>query len=529
MGGVCGSCGGPLTPSATYLTEGGASCWPCFERIQNEQGLASQRAAALAGSLTRRARALRAGYEEARPLDDGEVDLRLSSLPAISAKRWLLALAVVAVAALAGRGAYLRRHPRPDPTLELMRTALPTWQVARGGKSSAASGPEARALIAAAGRWPALASAFETLDRVWPDESAVGAAVKSINGALADAGLRYFTNDQMVVGRPYVLTYDLIGRVPWRIGDRNVDVLRLRRLDTLNIEFTFDGFTEQGLPVVMLDRVEATLARELPAMYANRGEHRSGMFNDFDRVALGHFREGLEARVGAGIGDAAAALAERDRLLEEMRTRLRGGEVNLAPPDGFVLGEAWLERLEPATELSRPGGPLVLDTDLKAVARADEKLRDGPTARLLAAAVDLMALSTEAHEARHALDEVDPVGPPPPELFEAMPESSTAMIGMADKELRAFLGELHDSPLPSCATLAQIMRTLYGRWARPEPHAFATRTILRQLGANADLDPAKQLSQLCALPDAELRARIATAWQRLYGAPMPASQRLPLR
>ena len=55
VGGVCGSCGGPLTPSATYLTEGGASCWPCFERTQNEQGLASQRAAALAGSLTRRA------------------------------------------------------------------------------------------------------------------------------------------------------------------------------------------------------------------------------------------------------------------------------------------------------------------------------------------------------------------------------------------------------------------------------------------------------------------------------------------
>jgi hypothetical protein len=202
--------------------------------------------------------------------------------------------------------------------------------------------------------------------------------------------------------------------------------------------------------------------------------------------------------------------------------------VNLASADGFVLGDAWLERLEPETKLTRPGGPLVLDTDLRMVARADEKLRDGPTARLLGAAVDLMALSTEAHEARHALDEVDPVGPPPPGLFEVMPESSTTMIGLADKELRAFLGELHDSPLPSCASLAQIMRTLYGRWARPEPHAFATRAILRQLGANAELDPAGQLSALCALPDAELRARIAAAWLQLYRAPLPASQRVPL-
>jgi hypothetical protein len=498
--GACDRCGAPLIPTATYLTDGGALCWPCFERFQNEQKPKNQRSAAL----------------------------RPASLPAISARRALLAVALVAVAALAGRGAYLRRRPRPDPARELMRTALPAWQVARGARPGAASGPEERALITAAGRWPALASAFETLDRVWPDEAAVGTAVKSINRALADAGLRYFTNDQMVVGRPYLLSYDLVARVPWRIGDRNVDVLRLRRLDTLNIEFAFDGFTEQGLPVVMLDRVEAALAQELPAMYAARGEQRRGTFNDFDRVALAHFRAGLEARLGPGLGDAVAALAERDRLLEEMRTRLRGDAVSLAAPDGFVLGDAWIERLEPETQLTRPGGPLVLDTDLKAVARADDKLRDGATARLLAAAVDLMALSTEAHEARHALDEVDPVGPPPPGLFEVMPDSSTTMIGLADKELRAFLGELHDSPLPSCASLAQIMRTLYGRWARPEPHAFATRAILRQLGATPDLAPAAQLAPLCALPDAELRARVAAAWMQLYRAPMPASQRAPL-
>jgi hypothetical protein len=473
-------------------------------------------------------RALRAGYEEPSPLGDGVVDLRPASLPAISAKRALLAVGLLAGGALAGGGAYLLKRPRPDPARELMGTALPTWQAVRARQSSAASGAEARALVAAAGRWPALASAFETLDRVWPDETAVGAAVKSINRALADAGLRYFTNVKMVVGRPYVLSYDLDGRAQWRIGDRTVDVLRLRRLDTLNIEFAFDGFTEEGLPVVMLDRVEAELAWNLPAMYAKRGEQRPGMFNDFDRVALGHFRAGLETRLGPGVGAAAASLAERDRLLEEMRTRLRGDAVRVSSPDGFVLGDAWLESLEPDTKLTRPGGPLVLDTDLKAVARADEKLREGPTARLLAAAVDLMALSTEAHEARHALDEADPVGPPPPGLFEVMPGSSTAMIGMADKELHAILGELHDSPLPSCANLAQVMRTVYGRWARSEPHAFATLAILRQLGANADLDPAKQLSPLCALPDAELRDRIATAWQKLYGAPMPASQRLPL-
>lgn len=478
-------------------------------------------------SLVALARALRLGYGEQRPAGDAVFDLQPASLPRLSVKRWLLTAAVLVAAALVGGGVYLIRRPRPDPALELMRAALPAWQAARARRGSAASGRAARDLVAGAGRWPALASAFETLDRVWPDETAVAAAVKSINRALADAGLRYFTGAEMVADRPFVLSYTLAGRVPWRIGARTVDVLRLRRLDTFNIEFTFEGFTEEGLPVVMLDRVEATLARELPEMYAKRGQGRQGLFNDFDRLALGHLRAGLETRLGAGVGPAAAALAERDRLLEDMRTRLRGDDVKLAAPDGFVLGEAWLERLEPESSLTRPGGPLVLDTDLKAVARADEKLRDGPTARLLGDAVDVMALETEAHEARHALDEVDPVGPPPPGLFEVMPDSSTRMIGMADKELRAFLGELHDSPLPACATLAQIMRTVYGRWARREPHAFATLAILRQLGANADLEAEDQLSPLCAVPDAELRARIAAAWEKLYGAPMPASQRLP--
>ena len=44
--------------------------------------------------------------------DEAVVDLRRRSLPVISAKRWFLAIAVVAVAALAGRGAYLRTRPR---------------------------------------------------------------------------------------------------------------------------------------------------------------------------------------------------------------------------------------------------------------------------------------------------------------------------------------------------------------------------------------------------------------------------------
>jgi hypothetical protein len=136
-----------------------------------------------------------------------------------------------------------------------------------------------------------------------------------------------------------------------------------------------------------------------------------------------------------------------------------------------------------------------------------------------------MALTTEAHEARHALDEVDRVGPPPPALFEVMPGSSTAMVGMADRELRAILGELHDGALPVCATLAEVSRNVYGRWARRNPHYFATLAILGQLDPDSDLEPAEQLTMLCDVPDGELRHRLVVAWEKLFGGAMPHGER----
>jgi hypothetical protein len=358
------------------------------------------------------------------------------------------------------------------------------------------------------------------MDRAWPKDAEVRAAGKSVNRALATARLPYFVDIQRVGSQPIALSYELVTRVPWRIGARTVDVLRLRRLDELNIELGMYGATDEGLPVVLVDRIESVLANTLPAMYGLEGEMRRHL-NDFDRAALVRERRLLEARVGAGLGAAAADLAERDRLLEVMRTRLHGGELQFDPPDGFVLGEPWLSNLEQYARFDRPGGPLLFDTDLHAVVRADEKLRTGANAQVLAAAVDVLASATEAHEARHALDEVNPDGPPPPTaLFEVMGESSAQFVGMADAELRAYLGELHDTGSAACWVVSKMLRGVYGRGARRTPHFFATLTILRQLDPEPDREPAARLALLCDMPDAELRLRVAAAWQKLYGAAM---------
>ena len=442
----------------------------------------------------------------------------------VNSRSGRIALAVLAAAALTAGGLFAWRRLRPDPAREMIAKRLPAWQAARA-QGDAAGGEAAQALSAAAHRWPAVAAAFDAMDRAWPEMEPVRGAAKAANGALAAAGLPYFVDVQRVGGRPIALSYELVARVPWRIGARTVDVLRLRRLDALNIELGLYGATDEGLPVVLLDRIEAGLAELLPAMYGHEGPVLRRL-NAFDRAALARDRRLLEARLGPGVGAAAAALAERDRLLEVMRTRLHGGQLRFHPPDGFVLGDHWLSGLDEYTTFDRPGGPLLFDTDLRAVTRADEKLRAGDVARVLAAAVDLVASATEAHEARHALDEVDPNGPPPPTpLFEVMDMNTTHFIGLADAELRAYLGELHDTGSTACWVLSKMLRGVYGHAARRTPHFYATVTIIRQLDPDPDRTPDARLARLCDLPDTELRGRIAAAWQKLYVTALAPGQR----
>jgi len=174
---------------------------------------------------------------------------------------WVLVGVAIVAAAAGGGVAFVKL--RPDPARELFAGSLPAWQAARsrGGK---ADGDAARALVAAAQRWPDVAAALTTLDSAWPDAEQCRAAAKTANRALAAARLPYFVDVQRVGQTPVALSYQLITSVPWRVGDRSVDVLRLRRLDTLNVELAMYGATEEGLPVVLLDRIESALADELP-------------------------------------------------------------------------------------------------------------------------------------------------------------------------------------------------------------------------------------------------------------------------
>src|SRR5688572_7903828 len=137
---------------------------------------------------------------------------------------WVL-IAVAIVAAAAGGGVAFVKL-RPDPARDLFAGSLPAWQSARS-RGGAAGGDAGRALLAAARPWPDVAAALSTLDRAWPDAEQCRAAAKTANRALAAARLPYFVDVQRVGPTPVALSYQLVTSVPWRIGERAVDVLRL--------------------------------------------------------------------------------------------------------------------------------------------------------------------------------------------------------------------------------------------------------------------------------------------------------------
>jgi hypothetical protein len=322
-----------------------------------------------------------------------------------------------------------------------------------------------------------------------------------------------------------VLSYEILERARWTLGERSVELLRVRRLDTINVEMGLLGHAGGDQPVVLMDRLEAQLSDELPEAYDEKARG-----NEIDRAARKLWRGLVGSRAGDGaLQRAAEGLARREELFKVMETRLRGGSVRVPKPERLLYGAEFFDALKPYTDSGRRGGPLLLPGDLRDLRRADEALREGDARAALEAALDLEAHVTEAHEARHAL--LDFVG-----------EDDLDFAASAERELRAYIGEIHDAAAPACLSVQKIARTAGGARARRTPHFFAGHVLLRALffaGLPKDAGPAagaalpgggepkepELLEVLCALPDDVLRARAAAAYRRFYERPFVGAVR----
>jgi hypothetical protein len=436
-------------------------------------------------------------------------------------RKALFALVLLVTAAGAAGAWWMHRSKaRPDPAEALFARTLPSWIVARAGGS--ADLEEARAeLKKAASPWPALGAPLAAIDADWPDGAKVREAVSALNRAAYDSKLAYWVDVQTIREQPILLTYRVEGRALWKADESSIEVLRVRRLDDLNVEMGLGGHADGDLPIVLVERVEETLMEEVGATFESPAPG-----NAVDQLARARFRAEAEAKSGApALARAAQQLARRDQLLKDMIGRMKDGTLRLEPPDGLVWGEAFFDRLEPYADRSRRGGPLLLSSDLGDLARADSALASGEGRKALDAALETELLRIEAHEARHALDRKQ--RDVPPRLLELVGDDDMDFAKSAERELRAYFGELIDGPAPRCVGLTEIGRLVGGKGARLTPHNFAGATLIERLDPAVDgkWEIAEMLERICALPEAELEERLLQAYESFYGEPFVKASR----
>lgn len=431
-----------------------------------------------------------------------------------------LAVAIALLAACAGAAfAWLRRSqppPPPPPERLLFERKILGWATAKARKDMPFAELEAAKDLAKP--WPAIVAALDEVDRAWPSEEKTKVAVAKLNEAARAAGLSYWVDVVAYRDIPYLLTYEVLARSVWELEGKAKLLLRVRRLDHVNIEMGYLGHASGDVPVVLVDRLEPAVMESVAKAYSERPDG-----NAVNQAALRWWKKTLEDKVGAqALAKGAAQVARREQLFDAMRGHLKDGRVVVLKPERLTWGEDFFESLMPATEYKRAGGPLLVAADVRDLRRSDEALRDGEGRRALDLALELEARATEAHEARHALDPEElPI--PEPLLMEVGDDDLEFARG-AERELRAYLGQLHDAEVPPCITVARLAIQAGGAKARATPHHYAGTLLLETMSPTGADGLPKLVEELCTAPEEEVRSKAQAVFKSLYGRPMKAAK-----
>ena len=230
-----------------------------------------------------------------------------------------------------------------------------------------------------------------------------------------------------------LMRYSVVGRSRYDVGEAgSVPVLRLGRIDRLLVDTPFTGISYPGMGTVLVDHVgDVALASYAPlfAPGATDPRREDGRFRMTRHWIAADRRSALE---DAFSRSGAAPAGSLERLAE--------------------TGLEWRLRADP--HLAREG----MEPD---VAAAYDAL------------VEILALQTEVHEARHAHDGDAIASLPELEALQAGPLGPSAAA-----EIRAHLTEIVDGPLGPRFGLAKVCRLLAGRDARANAYFFAALVIL---------------------------------------------------
>ena len=421
-----------------------------------------------------------------------------------------------------------RRH---RGAADLYGALIPAWQGHRSTEPLAKDSPAARAMLLAAAPWPRLASALGDLDRAYPET--VTARVARINQAARTEGVPYWLDVQTVRARPIVLSYRIDSRHHFQAARTRLEVLRLARVDRLRVEMGLLGQASPNGPLVFLNRIEDEWSRLLSPI--------GGAASPLDLAIRKTLRELAEHAVGESIVPLVERLAQREAAYVVMEKRMR---VTIPKPPGLYWPRDWFVEKAALTRFENGRGPMIFNSDLQAVQDANARLDEPRFHEAMRELVALRAEGVEAHEARHAVEIPEP--PLPPFLRGG---DNAFFLDQINRELRAYLGELHDTPRSPCLGLSALLAASYGSKSRSTPHAYVGRILVHTLGKDPKallpylIDPgdpdaspppglgnttdeAAFLRDNCAKPRALLRAEVEILWRALYNAPMPVVSRI---
>ncbi len=407
-----------------------------------------------------------------------------------------IALALGALAAI-GYSAWSLWPQGPSAEEIYFGKTLPHWWIATAkGKA-----PKRDALAEAPSE--ELRTSLEQIQELLQgsDPNAVAAESIALNQVIERAGLPYFI-DVVVRGRwPLILSFAVAQRDTWKMGDKEQLVVVASRLDRTNVVTAFTGHKGEDLPVVLLDRIEASLLRILlkPSSQEVERLYRETLFTEAQKAVPGFDQEIVRK----------AVLAREKAIIRMEKYK----KLKISRPRRFRLPYSWLEEME---ELTKKGA--ILKSDLRQLKKADQALNEGPTGEGLLWLRRRMAEVGSAHQAHAAFSPPLEDAPAPEALVYIYGEEATSFRAGGHLHMRAALGAIRDSQAPACLALMRTLRGGAGKHRRATAWYYGTISALVELFQTRETSPnylAQQAKNACAEGDSSLRAKAAQALEKL--------------
>ncbi len=391
-------------------------------------------------------------------------------------------------------------------------------------------------------------------------EEVFAEAVRTTNRALADKGFGYFF-DSYAVRYPdedraeaALYTFRVAARRRYLAGEKPVDALHLRRLDSLNIVQFLLGYTSKRMDVAVLliDKLEGEVAtrlgpalepnREMPLRMAAEDEGKQAWLNvrkTAGRVVRESYYGAIPGQQQA-LAELGTLLGRRNDLLEDWNLRLSARNVSLREFESLVVEP---ERRDRFQQYTSPEARKVLD-------EIQGELETPERKQLFERLVARHAQPVELHEVQHRIDYAsgDDFEVPAPllRILQIRPDSVHAEseeVRRIAYELSAYTAEIARDPEWARVNLSLLSEHLYDGSGGAE--GWSAVMILEGLGrelgmtfepivdpdgrrAGADLETVAAVHlELLGKTGAELARAAATLWQQWFGHALVTLTPLP--